>query len=64
MLIKYGKPMQMRKISRNLGAIRNMINEDKKRSEECYRKAKEGDSPKCRICVREGGGRPFCISVG
>ena len=53
MLIKYGKPMQMRKISRNLGTIRNMIDEDRKRSEECYKEPMEGDAPRCRIC---GGG--------
>lgn len=63
MLIKYGKPMQMRKISRNLGTIRNMIDEDRKRSEECYKEPMEGDAPRCRIC----GGGVFgfiCIGLG
>lgn len=60
MLIKYGKPMQMRAMGRNLDGIRDMIETDRQNSERCYKAPVEEIEPRCRIC---GGGQGVALFV-
>lgn len=53
MVTKYGKPVQMRQINRNLDGIKKMIDSAHQKSDECYVPPVEGSAPRCRICGSE-----------
>lgn len=53
MVIKYGKPVQMRQINRNLDGIKSMIDSAHQQSERCYISPAKDAVPRCRICGSE-----------
>lgn len=53
MVVKYGKPVQMRQINRNLDGIKKMIDSSHQNSDRCYMPPAENSVPKCRICGSE-----------
>ena len=61
MVTKYGKPLQMRQINRNLDEIKKLIDSARQKSDQCYVPPVEGSTPRCRICGSENA-EPF-VSV-
>lgn len=53
MVIKYGKPVQMRQINRNLDGIKRMIDLSRQNSDRCYIPPAKDAVPRCRICGSE-----------
>lgn len=53
MIVRYGKEVQMKKISRDLKAIRTAIEFDRQSFEKYYKAPLKNIKPKCRICGSE-----------